>query len=281
MKARLALLVTILAWGSSFAAMRIAVTGFSATHVALLRFLVASAALAAFAGRTAARRIAAMPRGDLARIAVVGVLGLGVYNIALAAGQAHLHAGTSSILIATAPIWMAVVAVTVGRERLRGRAKLGLALGFAGVVLVKGGTGVGGAASAIAIVLGAAVLQAVYTMSQKPLVARHGALAFLCAAVWAATLALLPALPGLAHEIAAASARQLAAVAFLGLVPSAIGYATWAYASTRVSTSVAGAALYVIPPCALVIAYLVLGEAPAPGAVAGGALVLLSVALLR
>jgi drug/metabolite transporter (DMT)-like permease len=274
-----ALAITIVAWASSFTAMRVALTAFSPAHVALLRYAVAAAVLLGLAVRLRVR----LPRGaDLARIAGVGAIGLGLYNVALAVGQRRLPAGTSSLLIATAPIWMALLALTVRGERLGRRTAAGLALGFAGIVLIKAGPGaLGGGGLAIAITLGAAALQAVYSIAQRPLVARHGALAFLACAATAAVVLLLPTAGGVLTELAAAPPRAIVAVIFLGLVPGALGYGTWAYASTRVSTSAAGATLYLVPPVAMVIAFLFLGEQPSALAIAGGALVVGGVALAR
>jgi drug/metabolite transporter (DMT)-like permease len=276
MRARLALMVTILAWSSSFPAIRVALDSFSPAHVALLRYCVATLALGLCVWRSGAPL---PPRRDLARIAVIGALGLGIYNVALAAGEVTVPAGTASLLIATAPIWMAVIAASIGRERIGRRAALGLVVGFAGVGVVQGG----GFAldGGVLLLLLAAALQAGYSMAQRPLVERHGAITFLFCAAASATLVLLPTAAGVPAALAAASPRALGAIVFLGLVPGALGYATWAYASTRVSTTAAGAALYLVPPCALLLGWLVLGETPAPSALAGGALVLAGVALAR
>ena len=278
LRVHLALVVTIVAWASSFSAMRIALAGFSPAHVALLRYAVAAVALLAVAGRVGAR----LPAGrDLLRVAAIGAVGLAAYNVLLAAGQRGLPAGTASVLIATAPIWMVAIAAVLG-ERITGRAAAGLGLGFAGVVLVKLGPGaLGGGASAIVLVLAAAALQAIYSIAQRPLVARYGALSFLTCAACAATLALLPAAGGAIAELRAAPASAIAAVVFLGLVPGALGYGAWAYASPRVSTAAAGATLYAVPPAAMVLAFLSLGEIPSLAALGGGALILAAIALTR
>ncbi len=275
MPARLALLVTIVAWSSSFTAIRIALGGFSPAHVALLRYLVAAVAL----GLWAWRRGATLPAGrDLIRIGVVGALGLGIYNVALAAGEQTVPAGTASLLIATAPIWMALGSA----EPIGGRGAVGLTLGFAGVAVVQSGAaGLWAIDGAMLLLLFAAALQAGYSIAQRPMVARHGAVTFLACASGAAALVLVPTAGGLGAELAGASPAALVAVVFLGLVPGAIGYGCWAYASTRVSTAAAGAALYAVPPVALALGLVVLGEAPGPGALVGGALVLGGVALAR
>jgi drug/metabolite transporter (DMT)-like permease len=72
----------------------------------------------------------------------------------------------------------------------------------------------------------------------------------------------------------------LAAVVFLGLGASAIGFVTWAYACAHVDVSVAAATLYSVPVVAFTVAWVWLGEEPAPMALVGGAIALLGVALV-
>jgi drug/metabolite transporter (DMT)-like permease len=278
-RVRLALVVTVCAWASAFTATRIALTGLSPAQVAVLRYALAALAIGVVARRARVR----LPRGgELARVAAVGALGLGVYNVVLGTGQLGVPAGTASVLIATAPIWMALITAAAGAERIGGRAAAGLALGFAGVALVQlGPDGLGGGTGAIALLLGAAALQAIYSLAQRPLVARHGAAAFLVAALGGATLVLLPAAPGAIGALDDAGAAPALAVLYLGLVPGALGLATWAYASNRVSTAVAGATLYAVPPVAMLIAFAAMGEAPTATSIGGGALILVAIALTR
>jgi len=90
---------------------------------------------------------------------------------------------------------------------------------------------------------------------------------------------LLPFAPGLPHAVASAPAGALAAVLYLGLGASALGFLSWAYASARVPVSFAASTLYAVPVVAAAVAWLSLGETPAPLAVAGGAVALTGVGL--
>jgi uncharacterized membrane protein len=68
-----------------------------------------------------------------------------------------------------------------------------------------------------------------------------------------------------------------AAALFLGVVPTAIGYSTWAVAMKSLAPSAAGAFLYLVPAVVLGLAWAFLGELPNAMAVLGGALVLAGV----
>ena len=70
-------------------------------------------------------------------------------------------------------------------------------------------------------------------------------------------------------------------VVYLGAFPTAIGFTTYAFALSRMSASQLGVTTYLVPVVTIALAWVLLAEAPAPLAYAGGALTLLGVALAR
>src|SRR5262249_14942671 len=86
---------------------------------------------------------------------------------------------------------------------------------------------------------------------------------------------------GLPAAIRAAPASATFAVLFLAIVPSIVGYASWAYASARASAAVAGSALYLVPAVCMALSHLLLGRVPSAAVLAGGALVLAGVAAVH
>ena len=78
-----------------------------------------------------------------------------------------------------------------------------------------------------------------------------------------------------------ASASAVAWTVYLGALPTAIGFTTWAYALRRTSAGRMGATTYLVPPIAVVMGWAVLGEAPPAPALAGGALCLAGVFVAR
>ena len=75
--------------------------------------------------------------------------------------------------------------------------------------------------------------------------------------------------------------RRSGWVVYLGVFPTAVAFTTWAYALARTSAGRLGATTYLVPPVAIVLGWVLLGERPATLALAGGALCLVGVAVAR
>jgi drug/metabolite transporter (DMT)-like permease len=272
--------VTVLLWGSAFVAIRVAVPALGPAGLSLARLAVASLALAALAPLLRVRRPAL---ADLPRIMVCGALGMTAYQLLLNAGERSVPAGTASLLVGTAPLFAALLAWAALHERVGRRTLAGAVVGFAGAsVMAASGSGSGLRLEPDALlVLGAAVVQAGFFVAQKPLLARYRAIESTCYAMWAGTLLTLPLAPWTVRALPRLDGASLAALLFLGLAASAVGFATWAYASARVSVAAAASTLYAVPVVALLIGWSALGERPQPVTLAGGALALAGVAIAR
>ena len=97
----------------------------------------------------------------------------------------------------------------------------------------------------------------------------------------AGTVACLPFAPALVAEAAHADPAAIGWTIYLGAVPTALGFATWAFALRRASAGRAASLNYLIPVVAIVLGWAALGETPPWPAIAGGALCLLGVYLAR
>jgi drug/metabolite transporter (DMT)-like permease len=220
-------------------------------------------------------------RADLARFVLAGALGMTAYQLLLAFGEEDIAAGTASLLIATSPLWVALFARLFLGERLGPTALAGVAIAFTGaaVVALSATTELRVALNAVAI-LGAAICQALYIVLTKPLLTRYRALDVTAGTVWVGAVLSLPFAVRLPSQAAGASWDATLAVAYLGLVASAIGFLFWTRALKRLPASVLATVLWLVPPVATLIAWLWLGEVPRRGVVAGGALVIVGVAMV-
>jgi drug/metabolite transporter (DMT)-like permease len=218
---------------------------------------------------------------DLPGIALTGLIGITLYNLALNAGERSVTAGAASLLVNTAPIWTALLSAAFLGERLRGWAWLGMALSFGGAATIamgeRGGVGLNAGAG---LVLLAALALSVYFVLLKPYLATYRPVEFAAYAIWFGTLGLLPFAPGLVGAVRAAPLPATLAVIFLGIGPAALAYATWAAVLARVPAARAASTLYLVPGVALLIGWLWLGEAPGPLSLLGGAIAIAGVVIV-
>jgi drug/metabolite transporter (DMT)-like permease len=274
-----ALATTLLTWSSAYAAIRAGLAGYQPVHLATLRYLIASALLAGHALLVGLRPPA--PR-DLPAITALGATGITTYTLALAFGLRTVTAGAGSLIISSESIWIALFAAAFLRERLTAWGWFGTLLCFGGVALIVWGEGGGVEVdrNALWVVL-AAVATAAYFVGQKPLLRRYTPAALNAYCIWAGTLFMLPAAGGLVEAARQAPRAATLAAVYLGVLPTAVGYAAWTYALSRAPAAIAGNALYLIAPLAVVVAWLWLGEVPSALSLLGGAVVLGGVGLVN
>ena len=271
--------VTVVLWASAFPAIRAGLDGFSPGGLAVIRFVVASAAVALLAIRSGIR----LPqRPDLGAIAVIGLLGFTAYNLALNQGERTVTAGSAALIVNSVPAITALFAAAFLGDRLPRRAWLGIAISFAGVAIITAGEGEGIAAdpAALLVVL-AAVAQAAFFVLQKPYLGRYGPLELTVWAIWAGTLPLLVFTPTAVSELGVARSEAIIAAVWLGLFPGAIAYSTWAFALARSDASRLTTLLYLVPVVTIGIAYLWLAEVPAAVSVLGGGIAIIGVVIVQ
>jgi drug/metabolite transporter (DMT)-like permease len=279
-RALVAALATVTLWASAFVGIRSAGHVLSPGGLALGRLLVSTVVLS---GIAFVRRETLPSRRDLAGIVVYGLLWLGVYSVVLNEAERRVDAGTAAMLDNTGPILIAVLAGRLLREGFPRSLLLGCTVAFAGTAIIAVATSNTSATAGWGAVLClvAALAYASAVIAQKPVVARVSGLQVTWLASIAATIACLPFAPRLGHELHSADSGAILWTVYLGVFPTAIGFALWGYALRRTSAGRLGAMTYLAPPIAILLSWLLLGEAPPWLAVAGGALCLGGVVLAR
>ena len=271
-----AALVTVTLWASAFVGIRDAARHLSPGALALGRLTIASIALGLI---VLARREPLPSRRDLGAIAFVGVFWFGLYNIALIEAEQRVDAGTAAMLVNIGPILIAVLAGLVLGEGFPPRLLGGMAIAFAGVIVIGSATSDGGATPSwgALLCLVAAIGYAVGVVAQKPVLTRVSTLQVTWLACTFGAIVCLPFAGILAGELPDAPGSAIVWMLWLAIGPMALGFLTWGYALARTTAGRMGSMTYLVPPIAILLGWLLLDETPPGLALAGGALCLAGV----
>jgi drug/metabolite transporter (DMT)-like permease len=282
-----AFLAIYLIWGSTFLAIRVAIDTIPPLLMCAVRLLSAGAILLAWAFARGER----WPRGVAWRhAALVGILLPGIGNGSVTLGETRVASGLVALLLATIPLWMALLAA-FGPARVRPGPQVlaGLLLGFGGTALLIGpgiaGTGAAAASPLWALVpVGGAFSWAWgslwsrrVTLPASPVVSTGIGLV-----AGGAVLLVLSGGAGewLRFDASRVSAASLSALAYLSVFGSVVGFSAYLYLLRTVSPAMVSTYAFVNPIVAMALGTLVLGEALSARMLVAAALVLASVVLI-
>lgn len=269
--------MTLVLFGSSFPAFKLATERFGVGTVVGLRFALATATLIVIF-----RGLPALEPRMWRRLLAIGALGLGGQAVTMIAG---IDAGSSTLgalVLGLEPIGVAVAAVLVARERPTPATLLGLGLGLCGVAVVSGlfTSGVSGGGRPVAFLLVTVVLFAAYTVSVRREAGRVDAGAV---ALVTSIGACIVTLPLIALDAAHGQVVQgdldwssVAVAVYIG-VGSGIAYFLFAHVLSRLPASRFAVAMYAVPTLGVLASWVVLGERPIARDVVGGAMILAAV----
>ena len=277
-----AALVTVALWASAFVGIRAAGEDLSAGPLTLLRLTIGSVALGLLVAGLA-RREPLPTRRDVPGLLVFGLLWFGAYNVMLNEAELRVDAGTAAMLVNIGPVLIALLAGLLLGEGFPRLLLAGCAVAFAGVVVIGLATSEKSVTAGWGAVLclAAAVAYAGGVVAQKPLLARASGLKLTWIACTIGAVACLPFAPTLVREVERADGATIAWAVYLGVFPTALGFSTWAYALARTSAGRMGTTTYLVPPLAVALGWVFLGETPPALAYLGGALCLVGVYLTR
>jgi drug/metabolite transporter (DMT)-like permease len=206
--------------------------------------------------------------------------GMAAYQLLLNWGELYVPAGTASIIVAAAPLVSVAIAAGAFGERLTFLKLLGSGVALAGVALVSASRSGLTVSGSLWIIVGATVVQGIYHPLTKPLLARYSGLEVATYGMVGGTIMLLPTLPFAWQDMATAATSAWWSAVYLGLMPSALGFVLWGYAMARLPIATSTSLLYLVPPAAVLIAFVWLDEIPLVSELLGGLIVIVGVLTL-
>ena len=282
----LLMLTTVFFWGVNVSVIKIGLRELAPHAFNAVRLTLASVAyLAVFA---LGRRRFALAKGDGWKAVGLGVLGITAYQLFFIEAISVTSASTAAIIMATSPIFIALLSTALGQERITWAGWLGIFISFAGFFLVAGGARGGQAPTwsgmrGPVFILLANACWAAYTVFSKPVLERNSTFG-LAALSTAAGTALY--LPFAARDVVSTAWQRLSwaeggAVLYCGLISITFCFFVWYDSVRKVGSSKTGVYSNLTPFFALVSAGFFLGERLTGLEAAGGAVVLAGVYLTR
>ena len=271
--------VTLVMWASAFVVIRHVAHDISPGSLGSGRLLVAALVVLPLVLR---RGWMAPTRREWTLLALGGVGWFGVYNLALNAGERHVDAGTAAMIIQIGPVIVALLAVPLFGERLHGWLLGGMVVGFAGVAVIARGSSTDADASLVGVllVLVAAAMYAVGVLTQKVLLRRLPSVQVVFVSFLMGAVICLP-FSGDLLGIVADGGAELWWIIYLGVLPTAVAFTTWAYALTHTDAGALSLTTFLVPGIATLIAWLTIDEVPPSLTFVGGALAIVGVLMTR
>jgi len=227
-------------------------------------------------------------RADPKAFILLSIVGWILYQVAFITGLSMTGAGNAAIIMASAPIWTALLARLMGVDRLSKISWIGLLVSISGTatVVVLGNAEISLSAELLlgnAIVLSASVFWGSYTAMARPMVEKHSPLSL-------TVISLLLALPFLFAfstpfwkliDWSQVTFWYWVAIFFSGSLSTGIAVVFWNNSVRKLGASHTAAFGNLVPLVALFSSYFMLGNEIVPAQLIGGTLIIGGLVLMR
>lgn len=272
-------------WGGTFIAGRALAGSVQPCSSAFLRFVIASASLACVA-YIADGRLALPPRRQWFLLFILGLTGVFGYNFFFFSGLQYVEAGRASLIIALNPLAITVLATLLVGEKLSARQMVGVLTSLVGAVfvisngkpldLLHGSFGRGEMT-----ILGCIVSWVTYSLVGRKVLQDLSPLnSVMYASIIGTVLLAIPALmEGLPQRISRIPLNSWGSLVFLGICGTTMGFSFYYQAIRDIGASRASVFINLVPLCAIILSWLILGEAIKSSVITGGLLLMTGVSL--
>ena len=281
----LLLLLMTLIWGSNFTVIKYSLEDLLPLSFNALRFTLASAVMLILA--MAMRNRVELAPGDGRKLFLLGLLGNTCYQSMFIIGMAHTRAGNAALILATTPLFTAILGRIRKHEYFAVRGVVGLLLAFAGIVMIvisgRGEVSMGETLVGDSLLLGSTLCWSLYTVGSKQLVHKYGSMR-------ATTIMMTSGTPFLLAVCAPSLIRQdwssvrplaWAGLAFSGLFAIALAYLIWSYGVRTIGSTRTAIYSNITPIAAMLVAWPALGESPSIGQILGAVVIFGGVYLVQ
>jgi drug/metabolite transporter (DMT)-like permease len=266
-------MTTIACWSLAFVFTKVILQSMSAVSLGFWRYGIASVALGLFA---ALRKTKPPERKDWGWFILSGLSGFGVYIVIFNTGASYVTAATSSVVVASVPVWTALLASFCYHEKLKRHQWLATLVEFGGILVLCLYDGIFSVNIGVVLLLIGAVLLSVYNVVQRRLTRTYQPFQATTYSIFIGTLFLLIFAPGAIKELKAVSAEVMGLTLVMGVFSSAIAYWAWSVAFAKAEkTFMVSNYMFFTPFLTSVLGFVINKETPDAATLIGGSLIIL------
>ncbi|QGG80759.1 EamA family transporter [Litorivicinus lipolyticus] len=276
-----ALIIAMLIWSSSFVASKFVLVDFTPEQAVGIRLLLAAAATLPWLLIWGREPIKRMRAEHWKWLIIMSLFEPCLYFLAEMNGLLYTSASAAGLVTSTLPIWIAIGAWLLLKERLSRNLIIGLGLALSGTLTM---TALGEANVAApnpllgnALMVVATLMAAGYVLVAKRLTAELSPWLVTVLQIWVGAVFFVPFLLLNPPDLSTPSTTAWQAMVWLGLVVSIGAYGLYNLGISQVPAQVAGLSVNLLPLFTLVLAAVILGERLNVGEMAGAMLILIGI----
>jgi drug/metabolite transporter (DMT)-like permease len=279
----LLLVIVVLTWGANYGIVKSAFEDLPPVLFGAIRFTLCGLLVLLVTYKW--EKGISIQKKDLGRVAWVGILGIGVYQILWSVGLNLTSASNSALILTTTPLWGALYVHLIEKESVGKRQYLFMLVSLFGVVLVimKPTARLHFSLDTLAgdlLTLIAAFFAAVFLSAwSKPLLKIYSPVRLMGYCMMIGSWILWLAVPFLATPVALnqVGAKSWWALGYAIFLPGIIGHVSYYGGIERLGVTRSMVYLYFIPLCAILFNYFWMEEKIFPQQILGGLFILLGV----
>ena len=286
LKYLLLMLIMVVVWAFAFPFIKIGLEELSFINLTIMRFSIVCLILP-FILLFGKKRISKLHKRDILPIFLIGFFGVMVYHLGLNYGEQYISPAAASLIIATIPVQIVILAIVFLKEKISLLKALGVIIAMSGVVVIS----IWGKAEsslkveyifgAIAVLI-ASLMGAIYTVSGKKFLDRYNGLSLTVYAMLLGSIGLIPFLNySIIEQVSKMSINGWFAVIFLGVFSTIVGYVIWYIALEKRTASEISIFLYAIPVFSTIFSYILFRDEITIMFIFGGILVITGLAIVN
>ncbi|MDO4620520.1 MAG: DMT family transporter [Lachnospiraceae bacterium] len=270
-RSRLYAWITIFLWSSAYIATKIGLRYFTPFSLSVFRYLATGIVVTLF---MAVRREKLPPLKDVPLFILLGLTGYTLYVLTYNAGAGTVSVAAASVIISSTPIFTALLAGLIFREKITGGQILATAVEFAGVLIVCLWNGIGDVGSGLIWIILSMCCFTAYNLLERAAVKKYTPRETTLYSLLAAFLMFILMTPAAWRETSHVEPAGVISVLYAGIFCSLAAYYLWGKALEEAQqTGDVTNTLFAEPVITGLMGFVILGEIPDRGTVIGAVVI--------